>query len=167
MWSRPVPIQLLYQQLSHSGNFFHNAAVRTDAVMTLFVLITTNRSSWSPHTLSIKDCHVLESFTPAFYRVATGSLDRSVVIYDVHQATVVLRLSFPASIQSLMTCNLTQDFLNVWDSIDSRLIGESRLNQARPDEAYHYLYPPTGISIYSSLSINFIIIIIMKVTDTS
>ena len=61
------------------------------------------------------------------------------------------------------------DFLNVWDSIDSRLIGESRLNQARPDELYHYFYPPTGISIYSSLSINFIIIIIiiMKVKDTS
>ena len=60
--------------------------------------------------LSIKDCHVLESFTPAFYRVATGSLDRSVVIYDIHQATVVLRLSFPASIQSLIY-NSTQDFL--------------------------------------------------------
>ena len=113
--SRPVPIQLLYQQLTHSGNFFHNAAVRTDVVMILFVLITTNRSSWSPHTLSIKDCHVLESITPAFYRVATGSLDRSVVIYDVHQATVVLRLSFPASSQSL-TCNSTQDFLYAWDS---------------------------------------------------
>ena len=56
----------------------------------LFVLIPTNRSSWSPHTLPIKDCHVLESFTPAFYRVATSSLDRSVVIYDIHQATVVL-----------------------------------------------------------------------------
>ena len=27
VWSRPVPIQLLYQQLTHSGNFFHNAAV--------------------------------------------------------------------------------------------------------------------------------------------
>jgi len=83
------------------------------------------------------------------------------VIYDVHQTTLVLMLLFPASIQSLMTCNSTQDFLYVWDSIDSRLIGESRLNQARPDEAYHYLYPPTGISIYSSLSINFIIIIII------
>ena len=89
------------------------------------------------------------------------------VIYHVHQTTVVLMLLFPASIQSLMTCNSTQDFLNVWDSIDSRLIGESRLNQARPDEAYHYFYPLTGISIYSSLSINFIIIIILKVTDTS
>ena len=75
----------------------------------LFVLITTNRS-WSPHKLSVKDCRVLESFTPAFYRVATGSLDRSVVIYDVHQATVVLRLSFPASSQSL-NYNSTQDFL--------------------------------------------------------
>ena len=64
--------------------------------------------SWSPHTLPIKDCHVLESFT--CLRVATGSLDRSVVIYDIHQATVVLRLSFPASIESL-TCNSTQDFL--------------------------------------------------------
>ena len=27
VWSKPVPIQLLYQQLTHSGNFFHNAAV--------------------------------------------------------------------------------------------------------------------------------------------
>jgi len=89
------------------------------------------------------------------------------VIYDVHQTTLVLMLLFPASIQSLMTCNSTQDFLYVRDSIDSRLISESRLNQAKPDEAYHYFYPPTGISIYSSLSINFIIIIIMKVTDTS
>jgi hypothetical protein len=26
VWSKPVPIQLLYQQLTHSGNFFHNAA---------------------------------------------------------------------------------------------------------------------------------------------
>ena len=51
---------------------------------------------------------MLESFT--CLRVVTGSLDRSVVIYDVHQATVVLRLSFPASIESL-TCNSTQDFL--------------------------------------------------------
>jgi WD40 repeat protein len=70
-----------------------------------------SRSSWSPHTLPIKYCHVLESFAFASYRVATGSLDRSVVIYDVHQATIVLRLSFPASIESL-TCNSTQDFLN-------------------------------------------------------
>jgi hypothetical protein len=41
------------------------------------------------HTLPIKDCHVLESFT--VYRGASGSLDRNAVIYDVHQATVVLR----------------------------------------------------------------------------
>ena len=25
VWSRPVPIQLLYQQLTHSRNVFHNA----------------------------------------------------------------------------------------------------------------------------------------------
>jgi len=64
--------------------------------------------SWSPHTLPIKGCQVLESFTSL--RVVTGSLDRSVAIYDVHQASIVLRLSFPASIESL-TCNSTQDFL--------------------------------------------------------
>jgi hypothetical protein len=49
--------------------------------MMLFVLITTNRSFWSPHMLSIKDYYVLESFTPSFYRETTGSLDRSVMIY--------------------------------------------------------------------------------------
>ena len=43
VWSRPVPIQLLYQQLTHSGNFFfHNAAVRTDAVMTLYDAVRTD-----------------------------------------------------------------------------------------------------------------------------
>ena len=42
VWSRPVPIQLLYQQLTHSGNFFHNSAVRTDAVMTLYDAVRTD-----------------------------------------------------------------------------------------------------------------------------
>ena len=102
-------------------------------------------------------------------------LHRGDTVYDVHQETIVLTLSFSASIESVMTCNSTQlktTFRTHWDSIDSRLVGESRLNQARPDESYHHqlhLYPPTVISIYSSLSTNFIIIIIiiMKVTDTS
>ena len=74
--------------------------------------------------LPIKDCHVLESFTPAFYRVATDSLDRSVVIYDIHQSTVVLRLSFAASIQSL-TCNSTEDFLYAGGSTVSIYLSSS------------------------------------------
>ena len=52
-------------------------------------------------------------------------LHRGDTVYDVYQATIVLTLSFSASIESVMTCNSTQDFLYVWDSIDSRLIGES------------------------------------------
>ena len=67
---------------------------------------------------------MLESFTPAFYRVATGSLDRSVVIYDIHQATVVLKLSFPASIQSLIY-NSTQDFRYAWGSTVSIYLSNS------------------------------------------
>jgi hypothetical protein len=84
-------------------------------------------------------------------------------VYDVHQETIVLTLSFSASIESVMTCNSTQDFLYVWNSIDSRLIGESRLNQVMLSSLSTYWY--LHLLITSFLSINFIIII-MKVTDT-
>ena len=86
-------------------------------------LITTSRF-WSPHILPIKDWHVLESFT--CLRVATtGSLGRSVVIYDVYQATVVLRLSFPVSIESLLTCNSTQDFLYAGSPLSPSIISST------------------------------------------
>ncbi len=54
---------------------------------------------------------------PAHFSVSIiiMSCGSTAVINDVHQATLVLTLSFPASIESLMTWNSTQDFLYVWD----------------------------------------------------
>ena len=103
MWSRPVPIQLLYQQLTHSGNFFHNAAV----------LIERRYDD---------ETNEEDEMTAA---AAAG--------------------------------------LYVWDSIDLRLIGESRLNQVILSSLSTYWYLHLLITFF--LSINFIIII-MKVTDT-
>jgi WD40 repeat protein len=55
----------------------------------------------------VKDLFVRSSF--ASLRVVTCSLDRSVVVFDVHAGRQCLRVSLPQSLESL-TCNPTSDF---------------------------------------------------------
>lgn len=64
--------------------------------------------SWSAHTLPIKDMVVLDSVTTL--RVLTCSLDRTIVLYDVLQAQICLRVSLPQALESL-AINSTQDLL--------------------------------------------------------
>lgn len=67
-----------------------------------------NGRSWSAHTLPIKDCILFDTLTTT--RVLTCSLDRTIVLYDVLQAQVCLRVSLPHSLESL-ACNPTQDLV--------------------------------------------------------
>jgi WD40 repeat protein len=64
--------------------------------------------TWSAHTLPIKDCVLFDTLTTL--SVLTCSLDRTLVLYDVLQAHVCLRLSLPHSLESV-TCNPTQDLI--------------------------------------------------------
>lgn len=58
--------------------------------------------------MPIKDSYVLDSLTTL--RVLTCSLDRTVVLYDVLQSQLCLRVSLPHALESL-TCNATQDLV--------------------------------------------------------
>jgi WD40 repeat protein len=64
--------------------------------------------TWSAHTLPIKDCILFDTLTTT--RVLTCSLDRTIVLYDVLQAQVCLRVTLPQSLESL-ACNATQDLV--------------------------------------------------------
>lgn len=58
--------------------------------------------------MPIKDSFVMDSLTTL--RVLTCSLDRTVVLYDVLQSQLCLRVSLPHSLESL-TCNANQDLV--------------------------------------------------------
>jgi len=64
--------------------------------------------SWSPHTLAIKDLLIQATFST--FRVFTGSIDRSVVLYDVFSSSQLMRVSLDESVECL-SLNPTQDFL--------------------------------------------------------
>lgn len=64
--------------------------------------------TWSAHTLPIRDCILFDTLTTT--RVLTCSLDRTVVLYDVLQAQVCLRVTLPHSLESV-ACNVTQDLV--------------------------------------------------------
>lgn len=64
--------------------------------------------TWSSHTLPVKDCVLFDTLTTL--RVLSCSLDRTLVLYDVLQGQVCLRVSLPHSLESV-TCNPTQDLV--------------------------------------------------------
>lgn len=74
--------------------------------------------SWSPHTLPIKDMHVLESLGSTI-RVVTCSLDKTIVMYDVHAGRQCLRLSMSDPLESIV-CNPGEDFI-IAGSTDGRI----------------------------------------------
>lgn len=63
--------------------------------------------SWSPHSLPITDM-VMIGASPLTLRSFTCSLDRAVVLYDIHGATQIFRLSLSEPIESL-ACNASED----------------------------------------------------------
>jgi len=69
-----------------------------------------------------------------------------VVIYDVHQATVVLTLLFPASIDSLTICNSTQDFCG--SPLTQGWIKPDRTSQSSTSSLSTYRYLHLLISIH-------------------
>jgi pre-rRNA-processing protein IPI3 len=72
--------------------------------------------SWSPHTLPIQDAILLDSL--ASVRVVTCSLDKTLVMYDVHSGTQCLRISLPEALESI-ACNPGGDIVCVGSSVGS------------------------------------------------
>lgn len=66
--------------------------------------------SWSIHTLPVKGICMLGSIS--VQRVASCSLDRTVVINDIHANTQVLKISLPYALESICT-NYMQDIIFV------------------------------------------------------
>ena len=68
--------------------------------------------SWSPHTLAVKDFCIIGGTGGPTFRVLSCSLDRSVVLYDVHACPPtgrqVLRVSLPGPLESV-ACSPTYD----------------------------------------------------------
>ena len=58
------------------------------------------RRSWSPHSLAVMDMVLINS-SPLNIRVLTCSLDRALVLYDVHPNRQVLRLGLPEPLESV------------------------------------------------------------------
>lgn len=73
----------------------------------------TPYKSWSPHTLAVKDVCFSGGYSTV--RVFTCSLDRSLVLYDVHRGVQVMRIGLGQSLECLV-CNPTEDFCFVGSS---------------------------------------------------
>lgn len=65
--------------------------------------------SWSPHTLAVKDM-VLCGSAATSLRALTCSIDRTLVIFDLHSNKQCLRLALEQPIECL-TCSRTEDFV--------------------------------------------------------
>ena len=64
--------------------------------------------SWNPHTLPIKDMHVVDAL--GVIRVITCSLDKTIVMYDVHNGQQCLRLSLPEALEAVVS-SPSEDFI--------------------------------------------------------
>jgi WD40 repeat protein len=62
--------------------------------------------SWNPHTLSVKDINVMGILSSI--RVISCSIDRTVIMYDVHSGKQCFRFSLPHPLEAIV-CNYTQD----------------------------------------------------------
>jgi len=69
--------------------------------------------SWSPHTLAVKDMCFSGGYSTV--RVFTCSLDRSLVLYDVHRGVQVMRIGLSQGLECLVL-NPTDDFCFVGSS---------------------------------------------------
>ena len=69
--------------------------------------------SWNPHTLAIKGMHIVECGSSV--RVFTCSIDRNVVIHDVHTNKQCHRLALPQALESLV-CTAAGDYAFVGGS---------------------------------------------------
>jgi pre-rRNA-processing protein IPI3 len=64
--------------------------------------------SWSTHTLAVKDMAMIGNMSVK--RVASCSLDRSVVIHDIYSNSIVLKISLPHSLESICVSHM-EDYL--------------------------------------------------------
>lgn len=64
--------------------------------------------AWSPHRLPVKDLYLMDSLS--FLKAVTCSLDRTVVVYDIHAGNFCMRISLPEPLLSI-TCNPNEDYL--------------------------------------------------------
>lgn len=71
------------------------------------------RRSWNPHTLAIKD--IVCSGSYASIRVLSCSLDRCIVLYDMHCDRQLFRIAFSEGLESI-ALNGTRDFAFVGSS---------------------------------------------------
>ena len=69
--------------------------------------------SWNPHTLAIKGMHIVECGSSV--RVFTCSMDRNVVIHDIHTNKQCHRLAMPQALESLV-CTAAGDYAFVGGS---------------------------------------------------
>ena len=65
--------------------------------------------SWSPHTLAVKDMALCGTATTAL-RALTCSIDRTLVVFDVHANRQCFRLAMDQPMESL-ACNRTEDLV--------------------------------------------------------
>jgi len=71
--------------------------------------------TWCPHTLPVTDftcIPVAQSYSSSVFRIASVSLDQSVVLYDVFAGTVVLKTGLGVALESVCM-NHTEDYLFV------------------------------------------------------
>jgi hypothetical protein len=68
--------------------------------MSVCIYLSYRPSSWSPHTLPVKDLCLLGMATTSG-RVATVSLDRSVVLYDSAADKQYLRMNLPQPLETI------------------------------------------------------------------
>lgn len=78
----------------------HDASVlSTDQSKTKRAAVMAPYRSWSPHTLPVKDMATLGGLHTV--RLLTVSLDRTVVLHDMHANKQILRVAFPQPLESL------------------------------------------------------------------
>lgn len=89
------------------------SAIIDTAALNQFRQSHTPYKSWSPHTLAVKDMCFSGGYSTM--RVFTCSLDRSLVLYDVHRGVQVMRIGLSQGLECLI-CNPTEDFCFVGSS---------------------------------------------------